>query len=94
MVDKKYIIEFLGTAVIMTAKLLTEAHPVVMGLVYFSVYWMSRGITTGFFSPFGPLAAYMLGRGTIEDITYNLGSQYLGAISGIMLYKPLKAYIQ
>ncbi len=92
--EKKYIIEFLGTLVIMTAKLLTEAHPTVMGLVYFSVYWMTRGITTGFFSPFGPLAAYMLSRGTIQDLTYNLGAQYLGAISAILLYKPLKAYIQ
>ena len=91
--EKKYIIEFLGTLVIMTAKLLTEAHPVVMGLVYFSIYWMTRGISSGYFSPFGPLAAYMLGRGTVEDITYNLGAQYAGAIGGIMLYKPLKAYM-
>jgi hypothetical protein len=92
--DKKYIIEYLGTLVIMTAKLLTEAHPVVMGLVYFSIYWMTRGISTGFFSPFGPLAAYMLKRGTVEDMTYNLVAQYSGAISGILLFKPLKAFIK
>lgn len=91
--EKKYIIEFLGTLVVMIAKLLTEANPVVMGVVYFSVYWMTQGISTGFFNPFGPLAAYMLKRGTTQDITYNLVAQCLGAISAITLYKPLKAYI-
>lgn len=91
--EKKYIIEFLGTLVIMISKLLTEAHPVVMGLVYFSVYWMSRGITTGFFNPFGPLAAYMLGTDTTRGVIYNLGAQITGAISAILLFKPLKAYI-
>jgi len=91
--NNKYIIEFLGTMVIMLAKLLTEVHPVVMGLVYFSVYWMTRGITTGFFTPFGPLAAYMLARGSIEDITYNFVAQWTGAIAAILLYKPLQAYM-
>jgi len=94
MVPRKYIIEFAGTMVIMTAKLLTEAHPVVMGLVYFSVYWMTRGISTGFFSPFGPYAAFVLGRGTYHDIAYNFGAQFLGATAAITLYKPLKAYIE
>lgn len=92
--DKKYIIEYLGTLVIMTTKLLTEANPIVMGLVYFSVYWMSAGITTGFFNPFGPLSAYMLNRGSVQDMTYNLIAQYSGAISAVLMYKPLKAYIQ
>jgi glycerol uptake facilitator-like aquaporin len=92
--QKKYIIEFLGTLVIVTAKLLTEAHPVVMGIVYFSVYWMTRGITTGFFTPFGPYAAFVIGRGTYEDIVYNFGAQFLGATSAIFLFKPLKAYIE
>jgi hypothetical protein len=91
--DKKYIIEFLGTLVILIAKLTTEAQPAVMGVVYFSVYWMSRDITTGFFSPFGPMAAYMLNRGTMEDITYNLIAQFLGATGAILLLKPIKTYI-
>jgi hypothetical protein len=90
----KYIIEYLGTLVIMTAKLLTEANPTIMGIVYFSVYWMTQGITTGFFTPFGPLAAYMLGRGTFQDQTYNIIAEYSGAISAILLFKPLKAYIE
>lgn len=92
--DRKYILEFLGVMVIVTSKLLTEAHPVVMGLVYFSIFWMSRGITTGFFTPFGPISAYMLNRGSMQDITYNLIAQLAGGISAILLFKPLKAYME
>jgi hypothetical protein len=92
--NKKYIIEFLGVLVIVTAKLLTEADPVVMALVYFSVFWMARGITTGFFTPFGPMAGFMLGRGTIEDIGTNLAVQFAAAASAILLFKPLKAFIE
>lgn len=90
---KKYIIEAIGTATILTAKLLTEASPVVMGLVYFSVFWMTRDITTGYFSPLGVLAIYSLDRTTAQDAIYNLASQLVGAIGAIVLFKPLKAYI-
>ncbi len=90
----KYFIEYLGTMIILVAKLLTEAHPIVMGLTYFSIYWMTRGITTGFFSPFGPMAAYMLSRGNIQDIAYNFIAQFLGAVSAIVLIKPIEAFIK
>ena len=90
---KKYIIEYAATMVIMASKLLTEGNPIVMGIVYFSAYWMTQGITTGYFTPFGPLSEYMLGRGTLQDQTYNIIAQYSGAISAILLFKPLKAYI-
>lgn len=91
--EKRYIIEFLGTLVIMTSKLLTETNPAIMGIVYFSVYWMTQGISSGYFTPFGPLAEYMLGRGNIQDQSYNIIAQYSGAISAILLFKPLKTYI-
>jgi len=90
----RYFIEYLGTLVIMTSKLLTDAHPVVMGIVYFSVYWTTRGISTGYFIPFGPLAAFMLGRGEYSDMIYNFAAQFAGAISAIFLFKPLKAFIE
>jgi hypothetical protein len=90
----KYFIEYLGVLVIVTAKLITEADPIVMAIVYFSVFTMAGKITSGFFTPFGPLAAYILGRGTVPDMLYNFGSQLAGALSAIMLFKPLKAYIE
>lgn len=92
--QSKYIIEFLGVTVIVFSKLLTEANPLVMGVLYFSVFWMTQGITTGFFTPFGPYAAFLLGRGNYQDMMYNLIAQILGATSAILLFKPVKAYIQ
>ncbi len=90
----KYFVEYLGVLVILISKLMTEANPVVMGLVYFSVFTIAGSITTGYFTVFGPLAAYMLNRGTMQDIVYNLVAQFLGAISAILLFKPLTTYIQ
>jgi hypothetical protein len=89
----KYVIEYLGVLVIVTAKLLTEANPAVMGILYFSVFTMAGDITSGFFTPFGPLSAYILGRGTIQDMTYNFLAQLAGALSAILMFKPIKAYI-
>lgn len=89
----KYFVEYLGVLVIVTAKLITEADPIVMGFIYFSVFTMAGKITSGFFTPFGPLAAYMLGRGTVQDMMYNLGAQLAGALSAIFMFKPIKAYI-
>lgn len=89
----KYFIEYLGVLVIVTAKLITEADPIVMAIIYFSVFTMAGKITSGFFTPFGPLAAYMLGRGTVQDMLYNLGAQLAGAVSAILMFKPIKAYM-
>jgi glycerol uptake facilitator-like aquaporin len=90
----KYFIEYLGVLVIVTAKLLTEADPLVMGILYFSVFTMAGNITSGFFTPFGPLSAYILGRGTIQDMMYNFIAQLAGALSAILMFKPIKAYIE
>lgn len=89
----KYLIEYLGVLVIVTAKLITEADPMVMAIIYFSVFTMAGKITSGFFTPFGPLAAYILGRGTVDDMLKNAASQIAGALSAILLFKPLKAYM-
>ena len=89
----KYFIEYLGVLVIVTAKLLTEANPAVMGILYFSVFTMAGELTSGYFTPFGPLSAYMLGRGTVQDMMYNLGAQLAGALSAILMFKPIKAYM-
>lgn len=91
--DKRYIVEYMGTVVIMTANFLTESDPVVIGIVYFAVLWMSQGITSGFFNPFIPIYTYMMSRGTTQDVVYNLFAQVFGAISSILLFKPLKTYL-
>jgi glycerol uptake facilitator-like aquaporin len=90
----QYFIEYLGTLVVVSAKLVTEADPVVMGITFFAVYWMTKGITRGLFTPFGPLALYMLGRMGFEEASKNLLVQSLGAISAVLIYKPFSAFIQ
>ncbi len=90
----KYLIEAIGVAVIVTAKLLTEANPVVMGLVYFATLWMTQGITTGFLTPFGPIAYYMLGRMTTQDAMYNLIAQIIGALSAVLLFRPIQTLVE
>ena len=90
----KYFIEAIGVAVIVTAKLLTEANPIVMGLIYFATLWMTQGITTGFLTPFGPIAYYMLGQMTTQDAIYNLIAQIAGALSAVLLFKPIKTFIE
>lgn len=90
----KYFIEYLGVLIIITAKLLTDAEPIVMGIIYFSIFTMTKGISSGFFTPFGPLSAYMLGHGTVEDMSYNFLAQLLGALSAILIFKPVKAFIE
>jgi glycerol uptake facilitator-like aquaporin len=90
----KYFIEYLGVLVIVTSKLITEADPIVMAIVYFSIFTLAGKITSGYFTPFGPLAAYMLGRGNVTDMLYNFIAQVFGAVSAILLFKPIKAYIE
>lgn len=90
----KYLIEYLGVLIIISAKLLTNGEPIVMAIIYFSIFTMAKGVTSGYFTPFGPLSAYILGRGTIEDMSYNFLAQLLGALSAIMLFKPVKAFIE
>ena len=90
----KYLVEYMGVLVLITAKLITEADPIVMGVIYFSLFTLAGKITSGFFTPFGPLAAYMLGRGNVQDMMYNFVAQVSGAVSAILLFKPIKAYIE
>lgn len=90
----KYFIEYLGVLVIVTAKLLTEADPVVMGIIYFSLFTMVKGISTGFLTPFGPLTAYILGRGDTQDMIYNLIAQFSAAVSAALLFKPIKTFLE
>ena len=90
----KYFIEYLGILVIVTAKLLTEADPAVMGVIYFATLMMTKGISTGFLTPFGPLATYILGRGDAQDTMYNLIAQFSGAVSATLLFKPINSLLE
>lgn len=89
----KYFIEFIGVVTILYAKLLTEADPTVMAIVYFSMFSMAKGITTGFFTPLGATAAYLVGRAEWHDYMYNFITHILGMIAVSITFIPTKFYI-
>lgn len=91
--EKKYILEYMGVFLLLTAKLISDGDPIIIGLVYFAVFMMARKITTGFFSPFVPIVNYTLGRTTITDVSYNIIAQVLGAVSAGLLFTPITAFI-
>lgn len=90
----KYLIEFVGTLVILTAMVLTEVDPIVMGLVYFSTFFMTQKLTNGYFNPLGPLMIMLLGRGEMMDMIYNVVAQVLAALSVWVLFNPVTTFIQ
>ena len=83
----------MGVVTIIYAKLLTEADPVVMAIVYFAMFTLAKDITTGFFTPIGSLAAWMVGRVPNQDFFYNVIAQILGAVAVAITFMPVKAYI-
>lgn len=84
----------MGVVVILFAKLLTEANPAVMGIVYFAVFFMAKDVTTGYFTPLGPTANYLLGRIPLNDFLYNMGVQFLAMLAVVITFLPVKALTQ
>ena len=90
----KYFIEFIGTLTILYAKIYTDANPPIMGLVYFAMVYIGKGITEAFFSPLAVFIQYSLGRMNITDAMYYLTAQYSAAILIILTFIPIKTFIQ
>ncbi len=90
---RQYVVEYMGTLVVLTAKLITDADPVVMGLTFFAVFWITKGISSGYFTPFVPVTGYLLGKMSAEESLYNVIAQVLGAISAVLLFKPITTFI-
>ena len=90
---KQYIVEYMGTLVVLIAKLVSEADPVVMGLVFFAVFTITKGISSGYFTPFIPVTSYLLGKMSLEESMYNVLAQIFAGISVVVLYKPIRVLI-
>lgn len=91
---RQYIVEYMGTLVVLTAKLVSDADPLVMGIVFFAVFNITRGISTGYFTPFIPVTGYLLGRMTIEESLYNILAQVLAGVSAVILFKPITVFMR
>lgn len=84
----------MGVITILYAKLLTEADPTIMAIVYFAAFSLAKGITTGFFTPLGATAAYLVGRGEWMDYLYNLLVHFGAMIAVAITFSPIKVYIE
>jgi hypothetical protein len=89
----KYLIEFIGVVTIIYSKLLTEADPTIMAMVYFSLFSIAKNITTGYFTPIGSLAAWMIGRVPTEEFMYNILTQLIATLFVVITFLPIKSYI-
>jgi len=89
----KYFIEFLGVTTILYAKLLTEADPSIMAIIYFAMFSIAKGITTGYFTPIGSLAAWMIGRVPTQEFMYNVLAQFAATICVAISFLPIKTYM-
>ena len=89
----RYFIEAWGVIVILYAKLLTHADPIVFGFTYFACLFFARGITTSYFSPISGIASYAIGHMTWDDLMYNLLAQMAGTLAVIITYLPLHSII-
>ena len=93
MIQNKYVIEFIGVVTIIFAKLLTEADPTIMAMVYFALFSIAKGITTGYFTPIGSLAAWMIGRVPTEEFMYNVLTQLIATIFVAITFLPIRTFL-
>jgi len=90
----EYFIELLGVITIVYAKLLTEADPLIMGLVYFSMFTIGKGITKGYFTPFAPFVLYGLGRMPLMESIKLLMIQFVGAGLVVLTFIPIQKVLK
>lgn len=90
----KYLIEYMGSLVIVTAMLLTESDPIITALTYYAALWMGQGITNGYFNPLAPLVTLALQRGQMEDMIMNVGAQIAGALSAVLIIQPTTVFLK
>lgn len=85
----RYFVEAWGVIVILYAKLLTDADPIILGFTYFACLFFAKGITTSYFSPMSGIASYAMGHMAQDDLMYNLLAQILGTLAVIITFTPV-----
>ena len=91
--DMQYLVEFMGTLVIVYALLLTDTNPAIMGLTYFAVYTVAGELSSGTFHPLGAVGYYMIGRMSLREMCLNLSVQIFAMIAAVLSFLPIKAFI-
>ena len=88
----KYLLEFMGVVIIVTAVLFTDGNPFVMAICYYGVYTLGKH-TSGHFTPIGALAHFMAGRSNLKDLLMNISIQIFALVAAVIFFKPLKTLI-
>jgi len=91
--DIQYLVEFMGTLVIVYALLLTDTNPAIMAITYFAVFTVAGEMATGTFTPLGAVGYYMIGRMSVREMCLNLSAQIFAMIAAVLSFLPLKAFI-
>ena len=90
----QYLVEFMGTLIIVYAILLTDTNPVIMGLVYFAVYTVAGDLSSGTFNPLGAIGYFMIGRLSLREMSFNLAAQIFAMQAAVISFMPIKAFIR
>ena len=89
----QYLVEFVGTLIIVYAFLLTDTNPAIMAIVYFAVFTVSGEMATGTFNPLGALGYYMIGRMSLQETALNIAAQIFAMQAAVISFLPIKAFI-
>lgn len=89
----QYLVEFVGTLIIVYAFLLTDTNPAIMAIVYFAVFTVAGEMSTGTFNPLGALAYYMVGRMSLQEMALNVATQIFAMEAAVISFLPVKAFI-
>jgi hypothetical protein len=89
----QYLVEFVGTLIIVYALLLTDTNPAIMAIVYFAVFTVAGEMATGTFNPLGALGYYMIGRMSLQEMALNVAAQIFAMEAAVISFLPIKAFI-
>ena len=89
----QYLVEFVGTLIIVYALLLTDTNPAIMAIVYFSVFTVAGEMATGTFNPLGAVGYYMIGRMSLQEMALNVAAQIFAMEAAVISFLPIKAFI-
>lgn len=90
----QYLVEFVGTLIIVYAFLLTDTNPAIMAIVYFAVFTVSGEMATGTFNPLGALGYYMIGRMSLQETALNIAAQIFAMQAAVISLLPIRAFMR
>ena len=82
-----FLLEYMGTLLVMASIFVTHANPWIVGVAYSSALLIADGKSEGYFSPLGVLVQLIRGRMTLSTSGKLVGAQLLAALSVLLISK-------